>query len=260
MSQEPCLEKILRSDQTSWTPVLVPCGNGFLASMLAPGPCPVDAERILTFDELVTAAKMSSRRRAEWVGGRICLFSALNELGLFAHCTAPATRASILVALNGAPIIPEGGVGSLSHKARVIVCLAGVDHGHRIGIDLEFIVGSEEQLASRVLTPSELKSVEEVAPSMRAKAVAIHFSLKESIYKALPMEQQPIVDFHDIEILDWEPVDDSVLLNVSAQVCVNGTFAQVCGTVETLSKWILTTARIPWTPVPWSPERPRGAT
>lgn len=250
----------MRSDQPPWTPVLVPCGNRFLASMLAQGPCPVDAERSLTFDELATAAKMSSRRRAEWIGGRICLFSALNALGLFDPCAAPATRASLLVASNGAPIIPAGSVGSLSHKARVIVCLAGVDQGHRLGIDLEFIVGSEERLASRVLTPNELKSVEQVAPTMRAKAVAIHFSLKESIYKALPRGQQPIVDFHDIEILDWEPVDDSVLLNVSAQVCVNGKFAQVCGTVETRSKWILTTATFPWAPVPWIPERPREAT
>ena len=62
---------------------------------------------------------------------------------------------------------------------------------------------------------------------MRAKAVAIHFRLGIDLQSVAKGTTTTIVDFHDIEILDWRPVDDSVLLNVSAQVCVNGKFAQV---------------------------------
>jgi 4'-phosphopantetheinyl transferase EntD len=161
-------------------------------------PALADAERALL-------ERFSPARRATWVAGRIALRAALADAGV-------AVPGPILARPDGAPALPPGIAGSISHKHDLAVGLAArSDGGSSVGIDLETDVLASDSndelpapplsgapaarvpfpsrtpidISRRVLTPAELAVIAHLRGAARAREVRLRFSAKEALYKAL---------------------------------------------------------------------------
>jgi 4'-phosphopantetheinyl transferase EntD len=137
------------------------------------------------------ARGMSGERRNEFIGGRLALRRALSHLRS-APAAAGCSQHPLLSCAAGAPILPAGVTGSISHKAGLAVAIAadaapmagGADGGggggrvgggaagattttttktRAVGVDVELAVVSsfdeEGRFARRVLTPAERVSL-----------------------------------------------------------------------------------------------------
>src|SRR5690606_3483050 len=101
----------------------------------------------LGFDEQRHAGALRGYRQVTWVAGRLAMRAALLRLGVDA--------AAILADERGAPVLPPGVVGSISHKRELAVAMAAEDTGWTLGVDIERCEASAHDLGRRVLTDSE---------------------------------------------------------------------------------------------------------
>jgi 4'-phosphopantetheinyl transferase EntD len=155
----------------------------------APG---VDA---LPAEEQAFAAKLTVVRRRTWVGGRVALRQALLHAGL----EAPA----VLADARGAPSLPPGVWGSISHKETLAVALvasATAGRATRLGVDVEIDRETSPDIASRVLTDEELADVAGLAERERVRDVLLRFSAKEALYKALDPFVRRYVAFKEVVV------------------------------------------------------------
>jgi enterobactin synthetase component D len=145
-------------------------------------------------DEGTFALALPGPRRAGWVGGRIALRAALRAAGV----EAPA---AILATPRGAPLLPPGAVGSVSHKRTIAVALVApaATPAVTVGIDVEEIRPLRTDIAPRVLTPDEMAQLPADGPA-RDAAVLLRFSAKEAIYKALDPWVQRFVAFDEATV------------------------------------------------------------
>jgi enterobactin synthetase component D len=158
------------------------------------GEAAIDAmarEWLLPEERNVAAALVPARRRS-WVGGRVAMRSALARLGK----TAPP----ILADGRGAPLLPPGMVGSISHKDALAVALVTAEDAARVGVDVELDRPRERDIAARVLRPEELAELERLPAPARATAVLLRFSAKEAVYKALDPYLRRYVGFLEIAV------------------------------------------------------------
>jgi 4'-phosphopantetheinyl transferase EntD len=146
-------------------------------------------------DEAAHALALPVARRATWVGGRVALRAALADLGIAA--TGP-----ILATARGAPALPAGAAGSVSHKRSLAVALAAreVGGGASLGIDVEVARGLRDDIGSRVLAPEERARVDALPDGERARELLVAFSAKEAIYKALDPHVTRYVSFHEVAL------------------------------------------------------------
>jgi 4'-phosphopantetheinyl transferase EntD len=120
--------------------------------------------------------------------GRAALRAALAELGCIAGDIARNDR--------GAPIVPSGWLGSISHKSGRAAALAALaSDDARVGIDLERAVAPRMAIERRILTPRERAAL----PADR-RAVTRAFALKEAIYKAVDPFVRRYVAFAEVEL------------------------------------------------------------
>jgi len=169
------------------------------------------------------ARAMAPVRRGSYVAGRTALHLAL------------ATDAPILSDDRGAPILPAGWVGSISHKATcaaALVAPAGCGH---IGVDLEDAAPSRQDIARRVLTPREQDALPD-----RGRAVTLRFSIKEAIYKAIDPYVRRYVGFTEVE-LDFD--GDAVTVTTALPFAIEATWREYAG-------YWLATARVSPAPPP----------
>ncbi len=163
-----------------WQPAfLVALAHGVYAGVhLPPSSDPVPAEVLgqLPPEEQLHARTLGGFRQAQFVGGRLAFAQAFAELG---H-----RRPAILSDVHGAPLLPRGLVGSVTHKQDLAVALLARG-APGLGVDLEDTDRDRPGVARRVLRPEELAEVEALPPSRQWTETAIRFSLKESVYKAL---------------------------------------------------------------------------
>ncbi|CAN5744860.1 hypothetical protein BH11MYX2_BH11MYX2_15610 [soil metagenome] len=145
--------------------------------------------------ERAHAATLSPVRRGELVRGRCALHAAMVEL-------APTVAdVPILADDRGAPVLPPGWVGSVSHKgvrAAALVTRASPISGARVGVDLELAAPSRTDIARRILTPKELEAI--AAHPERGRATTLRFSIKEAIYKAVDPFVRRYVGFTEVEL------------------------------------------------------------
>ena len=128
-------------------------------SSLAISPTHVAA---LHADERALVAKAHGQRLTEFASGRALLHQLLNS-------SAPIMRAA-----NGAPMWPDGVVGSLAHDRSRVVAVVGSTASYRaIGIDIEPHGESDAELRDSVLRADD--------PDVDAVAA---FVMKEAAYKA----------------------------------------------------------------------------
>jgi enterobactin synthetase component D len=141
--------------------------------------------------EQALAQSLPPVRRREMVAGRTALHATLAEL-------APdLVRTPILADDRGAPQLPTGWVGSVSHKgtrAAALVAPACDPRAH-VGIDLELAAPSRHDIARWILTKKEQESL-----SDRGRGATLRFSIKEAIYKAVDPFVRRYVAFTEVEL------------------------------------------------------------
>ncbi len=151
------------------------------------------AQGVLRAEEIATAATMTPVRRRTWIGGRVALRLALERAGI----DAPP----VLVDDRGAPTLPRGIGGSISHKEELAVALVAREPGGaRIGVDVEGDRPRPIDISRKVLTQGELLEVAHLAHAERQHEVLLRFSAKEAIYKALDPFVRRYVGFHEVSV------------------------------------------------------------
>jgi len=138
----------------------------------------------LPSEERALASTLSPVRKRELIIGRTAL-----------HVAAEDFDTAFLPSSRGAPQLPGGRVGSVSHKgktAAAIVADAGVGW---IGIDLEHAAPPKQDIARRILTEREQRALPD-----RGRAVTLRFAIKEAIYKAVDPIVQRFVGFVEVEL------------------------------------------------------------
>jgi enterobactin synthetase component D len=203
--------------------VRIPAADADLAALAASA---------LSTEERARAEGMPLPRRRTWVGGRAAMREALVRLG-----SGPATVPSDD---RGAPVLPAGIAGSVTHKEGLAAALVVREQRARVGVDLEFDVVRSQDIASRVLTPGEIAEIAHLGASDRAREVLLRFSAKEAVYKALDPFVRRYVGFGEVAV---SPRDDGTALVTAALPGDEGPFV-----IEV--RWrrfdgiVLTTARV----------------
>ena len=123
-------------------------------------------------EESIYPAAIPPARRATWVAGRVARHAALEALG------APFAGA-ILSTVCGAPAMPAGFLGSVSHKTTLAIALvacADPGGGVTVGVDLEVARPLRQDIAPRVLTPAERAELFALPAEAKAREVLRQFA------------------------------------------------------------------------------------
>lgn len=111
-------------------------------------------------------------------------------------CRLGHDRAAIGKAASGAPLWPEGVVGSLAHDDRVAVAaIAWARDFAGLGIDIEPDEDLPAEMIDLVATPAERSRYERAFQRSRVLFVA-----KEAVFKAVHPLDGVFLDFQDIEV------------------------------------------------------------
>lgn len=188
------------------------------------------ATSVLKPEERAHGASWAPARRRTWIGGRAALRTALQRAGL----DAPA----VLQDERGAPELPAGLSGSVSHKEHLAVALVAREPVARVGVDVEILRPTRVDIARKVLTASEVAEVDALGAADRATQVLLRFSAKEAIYKALDPFVHRYVGFHEVRVT---PAPDGTAA-VSVQLQEGAFRCEVRWLVR--DGTILTTARV----------------
>jgi 4'-phosphopantetheinyl transferase EntD len=156
---------------------------------------PAAALAALHEDERRHAAALGPLRRVTWVGGRLALRAALDDLSLAAGAILPTPR--------GAPALPDAVVGSISHKDGLAVALAApAGGGWRVGVDIERVTPRRSDIARHVLRLEERERLAPPSDEPRRQAEILSaFSAKEAIYKALDPFVGRYVAFDEVAVV-----------------------------------------------------------
>ena len=97
---------------------------------------------------------------------------------------------------SGAPVWPEGLVGSLAHNSQVAVAaLARRMDFSSLGIDVETAEPLEADLLDLIATPAERKAIANDPCGGR-----LLFAIKEAVYKAVHPLDGVFLEHHDVEV------------------------------------------------------------
>jgi phosphopantetheine--protein transferase-like protein len=105
--------------------------------------------------------------------------------------------------------MPDGVLGSVSHKRRLAVALASTpsDAIRTLGVDVEETPDERDlerpDLAPKILTPLERHELAPLAADDALAyrlAVRLRFALKEAVYKAIDPHVQRYVRFQEVEV------------------------------------------------------------
>lgn len=158
----------------------------------SPDPVPEEVLAELAPNEVDIARTLRGYRVPQFVGGRIALRRACEQLGV--------RPAELLPDDRGAPVLPRGMVGSISHKRDLAVAMAASQSAGTLGVDIEDYGPPRLTIAPSVLLPSEIEAIEALPEPRRWIALLQRFSIKESIYKALDPYVRRYVSFHEAEV------------------------------------------------------------
>ena len=162
----------------------------------------IDSFTVLN-DDISTAELVFGRNKEgnnksrlnKFVGGRVALRRALKLIN-------QGDSPNILKNQHGAPVLPRGIIGSISHKDDVAVGVAMCNVlGGQIGVDIERCHNKAAVLLSRrLLTDNEQQCLGSIPGITLEEEVLLRFSFKESVFKAIhPFVLRP-VGFTEVEI------------------------------------------------------------
>ena len=142
----------------------------------------LDGDVPLVGAEVAHAARLPDVRRREFVAGRTALRTLLGE------------PVAILPDDRGAPTLPQGWVGSISHKGQVAAALVAPAGDGFIGLDIEVAAAPRQAIEKRILTAREQQHVRD------GRDVTRSFAIKEAIYKAIDPIVRRYVGFTEVEL------------------------------------------------------------
>jgi 4'-phosphopantetheinyl transferase EntD len=161
-------------------------------------------------EERAMAASFGLARAITFAGGRIALREALVGIGF-------SEPPPILSTDRGAPRLPDGVQGSISHKNAIACALARRALPRTaIGVDVEEIGLATDRIARFILTERERESIERQSDVERLFTLARAMSLKESIYKAIDPFVQRYVGFHEVEV--WPGEDGTARVDLGTMI------------------------------------------
>jgi 4'-phosphopantetheinyl transferase EntD len=176
-------------------------------------------------------------RRAMFALGRAAAREALGELD-------GAESVAIPRGSGGEPVWPDGIVGSISHTQAVAVAIVARRSDYAgLGVDIEDLARGPSPRAARLICrPGEMDWVEPEAGTQR---LALLFSAKEAVFKALYPIEGVWLGFADAELTwraDGGGFDARVLKSVGNAYQAGFTL-RVNSTLA--STWVLSTAFVP---------------
>lgn len=136
----------------------------------------------LVGDEHALAAHLGPVRRRELALGRTALREVLGA------------QVPILPDDRGAPVLPAGWVGSVSHKGSRAAAIVAPASDAFIGVDLEIAAPPRQPIERRILTAREQAALRE------PREVTLRFAIKEAIYKAIDPIVRRYVGFTEVEL------------------------------------------------------------
>jgi enterobactin synthetase component D len=145
---------------------------------------PIAALAALPDAERAHATTLGEIRRRDYIAGRGALHLALDDFAT-----------PILADDRGAPVLPVGWVGSVSHKGVRAAALIAPAGAGWVGVDLELAAAPRQDIARRILTPHEQSKLPD-----RGRAVTLRFAIKEAIYKAIDPFVRRYVGFTEVEL------------------------------------------------------------
>ncbi len=151
------------------------------------------ADSWLLPEERDFALDLPVRRRCTWVGGRVALRRALGLSGI----EAPP----VLADERGAPILPAGVAGSITHKDTIAAALVTREAQAHVGVDVELDVARSTDVSARVLADDEAAALADLTGPERQREVLLRFSAKEAVYKALDRFVRRYVGFKEVSVL-----------------------------------------------------------
>jgi len=158
----------------------------------APDPVPERVIARLHAREAEFAQTLRGFRQVQFAGGRLAIRAALQQLGV--------TPAAVLPDERGAPILPKGVSGSITHKRDLALAMVAGDALGTLGVDLEDYAPPRPSIAERVLVPEEIETLRGLAEERQWIALLLRFSIKEAIYKALDPFVRRYVGFHEVVV------------------------------------------------------------
>jgi phosphopantetheine--protein transferase-like protein len=185
--------------------------HGTLVGVALPPSAP-DPDVLATLDtvrdallpaEWAIADRLAVPRRVAFVGGRLALRTALGAV------SPDRSREPVLRTPRGAPLMPAGTLGSVSHKRRLAVALVSApsDAVRTLGVDVEEVPDERDlarpDLAPKILTPLERHELAPLAADdalAYRQAVRLRFALKEAVYKAIDPHVERYVRFQEVEV------------------------------------------------------------
>ena len=208
---------------------------------------PVDESTSLPLDELHQRERdmmenMKPARRITFAGGRVALRRALYTL-----CDVGLDGCPVLQDGVGAPVLPEGTLGSISHTRGLVAAVIalppdGLTYAgesddspsppqRAVGVDVE---GTGRVLSPRValrcLHDDERRSLDDAPSGLAAsEELLLRFSMKEALYKALHPLVRQTIRWHSVQIL---PQADG-----SCTVRPGGLEEQVGATLDVEASW-----------------------
>lgn len=186
-------------------------------------------------DDGLIAASMAPRRRPSWVGGRVALNLALSKLGA-------ETPVSVSSTDRGAPVLPPGFVGSISHKDDIAVALVTPGTGFSLGVDLELWTPERPRIARHILTERERALVEQIDDPHEAwRHVIARFSIKECVFKALDPDLRRYIRFKEADV-DWDGKAEAPSVHLALAPSAPHNY-QVDATLRTWGEHLITSVR-----------------
>ena len=202
------------------------CGGQY--TIVTPDDANIDAQPEFLPEErsFVNSVEHLKSRQDIFLCGRIALRRSIKALKLEDEFAQKCLKTPILRNTLGAPILPSGVSGSISHKNKYAIGIVRpnaheplghwsdslsevkklnktIEYGH-IGIDLEKCTSKAYQsLRERLLTENEQYRMEvdkHSNPLSEEEDVMLRFSFKEAIFKALNPTLKRYVEFGEMEV------------------------------------------------------------
>jgi len=145
-------------------------------------------------DETRLTEPFAQRRLLTYAGGRFVMREALKLVGI-------DSSDPIVQDVRGAPVLPPGVAGSISHKDDVACALVKIDAVGKLGVDVETIGAASQNIVPRIMTDDEQRTYEQLSTGKKDLMLAQCFSLKEALYKALDPFVRRYVGFREVQVL-----------------------------------------------------------
>jgi enterobactin synthetase component D len=141
-----------------------------------------------------------TKRKREFIIGRYCAYRAIRQIR-----SDFDWRMQISKGPSGAPVWPDGIVGSITHtEGYVAAAVASRRNVDAIGIDSERVLSVEvaREVSRLIASQGELDRIERTTALDAHKTLSLCFSAKESLFKCLHPLINQYFDYLDAEIVD----------------------------------------------------------